>query len=66
MQVVQTKTIIKFLVWAAALTAVSFGIVYAFWSLLIGMLYDDQLHMLISGTIGLILFGMYWKILSLV
>jgi hypothetical protein len=65
MTVAQTKTIFKYLIWTAALAAVSVGLVYAFWMVLISMLYDDQTKMIISGTVGLVLFGFYWKLLSI-
>lgn len=65
MSVVQTKTILKGLIWAAALAAVSFGLVYAFWSVLMNMIYEDQAGIIISGTIGFMLFGLYWKLLSI-
>lgn len=65
MMVVQTKTAIKYLAWAAALSAVSIGMVYAFWSVLIFMLYDNQLMQGFSAAAGLVMFGLYWWLLRM-
>jgi hypothetical protein len=63
--VAQTKRILKALLWAAALAAVSWGIVYAFWLVLMNLIYEDKGGIILSGTIGFILFGVYWKLLSI-
>ncbi len=57
------KTAIKILLWTAALMAVSLGVIYGFWLILIFMLFDETLHMCLAIAGEFVLFSMYWWII---
>lgn len=59
------KTAIKILVWSLALMAVSIGILYGFYLILIFMLFEETLHMWLAGVGTLFLFSVYWWLIRM-
>lgn len=55
--------IIRFLVWATAVLAVAFGIVWGFYMILIYMLWENDL-MWLFVAIEFVLWYAYWKIIG--
>jgi hypothetical protein len=60
------KTALKILVWTAALMAVSVGVIYGFWLILIFMLFDETLYMCLAIAGEFLLFSMYWWLIRAV
>ena len=59
------KTILKCLLWSAALLAVAIAMVYGFWLILIFMLFDYTLYMWLAIAGEVILAVVWWWIVSL-
>lgn len=60
------KTAFKILAWTAALMAVTLGVVYCFWLILIFMLFQETLHMWLAIAGEFVLFSMYWWLIRAV
>jgi len=60
------KTVLKILAWTACLMAVTIGIVYGFWLVLIFMLFHETLHMWLAIAGVFALFSMYWWLIRAV
>lgn len=57
------KTIIKCLVWAAALLAVAFAMVYAMYLILVFWLFGHDLYLGLAIAGLVVLFVAYWQLL---
>lgn len=60
------KTLLKILVWTTALMAVSIGVIYGFWLVLIFMLFHETLYMWLAMAGEFVLFSMYWWLIRAV
>ena len=54
------KSALKILIWSIALMAVTVGVIYGFWLVLIFMLFHETLYMWLAIAGEIALFSMYW------